>query len=518
MMLTHQVFDVNASSLVQARKITIRRAPRPHQTSSCGTIPSCPPVTDPRTAALLAALESDTTLEAGGPFLKVAADYFARTRTGEGPVSTPRDRAEIAARFDEPLPMGMRPLAEVVARIERDVMPDVNQLMHPMAMGHQVSAPLASAVWAEVVISAVNNSQAVWEMSPVSSVLEERVIGWMAGLAGYGTGAAGMMTSGGTEATFTAMLAARAAWRPDAWMRGLGSGPMPVLVHGEHTHYAASRAAGEMGIGMDNCVAVPSQEFRMDVDALRATLERLHKEKREVLAVIATAGSTATGSFDDLEAIGEICERFGVWLHVDGAHGASALLSSKHRNRVAGIRWARTIAWDPHKMMLLPLSAGMLLARDGRDLAGAFRQQAPYLFHGGDAEELSRDLGTRSFQCSRRADVLKLWVALQRLGADGIGALFDHLCGVTRSFYEMLKEQPDVFETVHEPESNILCWRMRGMSDEGMLEFREEYNRSGAGWITTTVLEGRRVLRVTVMNPRTSRAALTRLLAQSQET
>ena len=105
-------------------------------------------MTDQRIAELLGALESDMSLEAGGPFLKVAADYFARTRTGEGPVSTPRDQTEIAARFDEPIPMGMRPLADVVARIERDVMPDVNQLMHPMAMGHQVSAPLASAVWA----------------------------------------------------------------------------------------------------------------------------------------------------------------------------------------------------------------------------------------------------------------------------------------------------------------------------------------------------------------------------------
>lgn len=279
---------------------------------------------------------------------------------------------------------------------------------------------------------------------------------------------------------------------------------MPALVHGEHAHYAVSRAAGAMGLGTDSCVAIPSREFRMDVEALERELERLHREKRAVLAVVATAGSTATGSFDDLEAIGTLCERFGVWLHIDGAHGASVLLSAKHRHRVAGIQRARTIAWDPHKMMLLPLSAGMLLARDGRDLAGAFTQQAPYLFHGADgAAELGPDLGTRSFQCSRRADVLKVWVALQRLGADGIGALYDHLCEVTWSLYEMMQERTDVFEMVHAPESNILCWRMRGVTDEGMLEFRERYNRSGAGWITTTVIGGRRVLRVTVMNPRT---------------
>ncbi len=466
-------------------------------------------MTDPRTAELLAALESDTTLEAAGPFMKIAADHYANTRSGEGPVSTALDATAIAARFDEPLPMGLKPLAEVAARIERDVMPDVNRLTHPMAMGHQVSAPLAAAVWSEVVISAVNNSQAVWEMSPVGTVLEERVIGWMTGLAGLGPRAGGTFTSGGTEATFTALLAARAELQPDAWREGFRA-PYPVIVHGEHAHYAVTRAAGAMGLGTSNCVAVPSREFKMDVVALEATLERLHKEQRPVMAVVATAGSTATGSFDDLVAIGSLCEKFGVWFHVDGTHGATALFSTVHRGKLAGIEKARTVAWDPHKMMLLPLSAGMLLARDVRDLERAFSQKAPYLFHGAarggtgsdDEAGVSLDMGTRSFQCSRRSDVLKVWVALQRLGADGIGGLYDHLCGLTRALYEQLAERADVLETVHEPESNILCFRAKG-NDEENLRMREEYNRSGAGWVTTTVLGGRRVLRVTVMNPRT---------------
>ena len=241
----------------------------------------------------------------------------------------------------------------------------------------------------------------------------------------------------------------------------------------------------------------------MDVAALEATLERLHKEKRPVLAVVATSGSTATGSFDDLEAIGALCERFGVWLHVDAAHGASALFSDVHRHRLKGIEKARTVAWDPHKMMLLPLTAGMLLARDVRDLERAFSQKAPYLFHGASRDdEVSLDIGTRSFQCSRRSDVIKVWVALQRLGADGIGAMYDHLCARTTAMHAAMRERVEEFEMVHKPEANILCWRMRGKDDAGMLEWREGYNRSGAGWITTTMLEGRRVLRVTVMNPR----------------
>lgn len=457
---------------------------------------------------LLEALESDATLEAGGPFLSLAAAHFSATSAGTGPVSTPHDARTLAARFDEPLPRGGQPLAAVVDRLGREVMPDVNRLSHPMYLGHQVSAPLAAAVWTEVVISAINNSMAVWEMSPVATVLEERVIGWMRTLAGFGDAAGGTFTSGGTEATFTALLAARAVWQPDAWVSGL-RGPLPVLVHGEHAHYAVTRAAGALGIGTANCVAVPTRDWRLDPAALASTLERLHAEDRPVLAVVATAGYTATGAFDDLEAVAAVCERFGVWLHVDGAHGASALLSARHRHRVNGIARARTVAWDPHKMMLLPLTAGMLIARDVNDITAAFAQRAPYLFHERVGER-SADLGTRSFQCSRRADVLKVWVALQRLGADGIGALYDHLCSLTTSLHGMLGERP-AFERVHAPESNILCFRHRG-DDEFNRELRERYNRSGRGWITSTVLGGRRVLRVTIMNPRTREEHLERLL------
>lgn len=457
------------------------------------------------------------TLEAGGPFLKIAADYFAQTKTGEGPVSTLHDKRTLAARFDEPMPMGIKPLADVVKRLETDVMPDVNRLMHPMYMGHQVSAPLAAAVWTEVVISAVNNSQAVWEMSPVTTVIEEQVIGWMCQLAGYGKGAAGTFTSGGTEATMTALLAARAHKCPDAWRTGWFGKQPPVLLHGEHAHYAVQRAAGVMGLGTDNCIAVGSTtEFKMDPAKLELELERLHREQREVLAVVATAGCTAVGAFDDLEAIADLCERYGVWLHVDGAHGASALLSDKHRWRLKGINRARSVAWDPHKMMLMPLSAGMVLVREGKDLERAFSQSAPYLFHGAESEvELSADLGKRSFQCSRRADVLKVWVALQRLGVDGIGRLYDTLCDSAVQLKAELERSAGI-TALHEPESNILVWPRPEASDARIAEIRSGLNSSGGGWVAATKLTGVSCLRVTMMNPRSLNSQRSEL-ARSQE-
>jgi L-2,4-diaminobutyrate decarboxylase len=169
-------------------------------------------------------------------------------------------------------------------------------------------------------------------------------------------------------------------------------------------------------------------------------------------------------------------------------------------------------------MMLLPLAAGMLLVREEQELQAAFAQRAPYLFHTADDSARIWDQGVRSFQCSRRADVLKLWVSLLRFGRRGIGALYDHLCTLATTFHARVLERREL-EALHDPEGNILCFRWigDGTLDEPTLDLanrtiRERYNRSGAGWITTTVLDGRRVLRVTLMNPRTTPGHIDALL------
>jgi L-2,4-diaminobutyrate decarboxylase len=149
--------------------------------------------------------------------------------------------------------------------------------------------------------------------------------------------------------------------------------------------------------------------------------------------------------------------------------------------------------------------------RDERDLDTAFSQRAPYLFQASDGERVW-DQGTRNFICSRRADVFKVWVALQRYGLDGLAELHDYFCALTRYMWEEVSERSE-FEAIHEPESNILCFRYVGSrsdrrNDEALdqlnRELRERYNLSGEGWITGTSLDGRRVLRVTIMNPRTT--------------
>ncbi len=465
-------------------------------------------------------LEADTTLEAARPLLELVARYFAETRSGDGPVSTWHSAEVVADRIAEPLPRHARSLEEVASRLSTLLLQDINRLAHPMYIGHQVSAPLPAAVWTDALISALNQSQAVREMSPSFTPLEHQVMEWMTGLIGWGADAGGTMTSGGTEATLTALLAARSRAIPDVWTAGVGASP-PVLVCGEHAHYAVSRAAGEMGLGLSRVISVPSDGVRMSLEGLAERLGSLGAAGKKVIAVVATAGSTATGSFDDIDAVADICELHAgvdgpLWLHVDAAHGGGALLSALHRYRMRGVSRADSVAWDPHKTMLLPLAAGMLLVREERMLSGAFAQQAPYLFSSTD-DARTWDMGPRSFQCSRRSDVLKVWVALQRYGADTLGGLYDRLCHMARYLYDRLGGHAE-FMPLHEPESNILCfaWRPDGVADEECDELttrlRERYNRSGRGWITATTLDGRRVLRIAVMNARTSESHMDALV------
>ena len=459
---------------------------------------------------ILSRIEADADAAVGRAFGALAADYFAQSRNRDGRVSTPHTPAGLAARFDEPIPRTGRSIETIVSRLRSDVLPDCNHLFHPRYAGHQIAGPLPAAVWTEPLTSALNQSLAVFEMSPVATVLEHRVISWMCELAGFSKGSGGTLTGGGTEATFTALLAARGAVLPDAWVTGVGSDP-PVLLCGEHSHYAVTRAAAELGLGLRSVLPIRSRNHKMDPDALRQALDQLRGSGKRIMAVVATAGSTATGSFDDLEAIAALCDERGVWLHVDAAHGGSALLSEKHRHRLRGIERARSVAWDPHKMMLIPSQTGMLLVRDERDLDSAFSQRAPYLFHGQEGERVW-DQGTRNFACTRRADVFKVWVALHRYGLDGLAELHDYFCDLVRLVWEEIAERPD-FEAMNEPESNILCFRYVGdgsRDDEALdqlnRELRERYNLSGEGWITATNLDGRRVLRVTMMNPRTTPA------------
>jgi len=380
----------------------------------------------------------------------------------------------------------------------RQLMESAIQLHHPAYMGHQVCPPFPAAVIADLVISTLNQSTAVWEMSPIGTVIEQEVIRWLADRAGYPATSLGTAVSGGSAANLTALLAARARWNDSG-----RAGKRPIILCSADAHYSIARAASIMGIGADDVVKVATDDrHRMDVAALEAALR-----EREVMAIVATSGSTATGAFDDLRAIAALRDQHDTWLHVDAAHGASVVLSERLRPLVDGLDLADSLAWDPHKMLWMPLSLGVVLVRDGRWLRRAFEADAPYLFN---AERASDNIGEMTIQCSKRADAIKLWLTLQMFGTEPFVTAMEHVTDLTRYLYDLVAASSD-FEPMHVPDFNIFCFRHRS-DDATNASLRERLIRSGQAWITSTVLKGQRVLRVTMINPRTERGDVARML------
>ncbi|HYI08198.1 MAG TPA: pyridoxal-dependent decarboxylase [Thermoanaerobaculia bacterium] len=420
----------------------------------------------------------------------------------EGPVVEWTSAGELRdlVRIDPTRPAEPLELAGLVTRYS-------NHLHHPSYMGHQVCPPLLDSAVADMLISFTNNSTAVWEMSPIATMIEKEVVRWLADLAHYPETAEGTAVSGGSAANLTGLMAARARWNYDF------AGRQPVIVTSADAHYSIARAAAIMGIPSAGVLKVPTDdEHRMDVDALEETLAAVEaRDDAGVMAIVATAGTTATGAFDRLDEIALLRDRFRTWLHVDAAHGASVLLSEKLSHLVRGLERADSFSWDPHKMMWMPLSLGTILVRDGIWLRRAFEADAPYLFHAG-----SENLGEMTIQCSKRADAIKLWLVLRSRGSAPIAAALDRVTALTRYLYERI-EASDDFQAVHEPELNILCFRRRGFDDEQTAELRERLIRSGRAWITTTILRGERVLRVTMMNPRTTEAHIDKMLQALRE-
>ncbi|MEA2336771.1 MAG: L-2,4-diaminobutyrate decarboxylase [Thermoanaerobaculia bacterium] len=395
--------------------------------------------------------------------------------------------------------------AEGMALVSQ-LMENAIQLHHPTYMGHQVCPPFPSAVIADLVISTLNQSTAVFEMSPIGTVIEQEVVRWLADRVGYPATSLGTAVSGGSAANLTALLAARARWmakRESGVGGGVSESHRPVVLCSADAHYSIARAAAIMGIR--DVVKIPTDDqHRLDLTALESAL----RDAGDVMAIVATAGSTATGAFDDLRAIAALRDKHDTWLHVDAAHGASVVLSERLRPLADGLDLSNSLSWDPHKMLWMSLSLGVLLVRDGNWLRRAFEADAPYLFN---AERAGDNIGEMTIQCSKRADAIKLWLTLQLFGTAPFVSAMEHVTDLTRYLYETVAASDD-FEAMHVPQFNIFCFRHRS-DDATNFELRERLIRSGEAWITSTVLKAQRVLRVTMINPRTERSDIDRMLA-----
>ena len=383
-------------------------------------------------------------------------------------------------------------------------------LYHPGYMAHQVAVPHPNGALGSLIDGFTANPMAIYEMGPGSTSIEYFVINWMLKKVGWipapdvrdsfqTESGSGILTHGGSLANLTALTAARNKIAPEAWELGV-PGDLALLVS-PASHYSVARAAGILGIGQKAI-------YHLEVDArgavrpdqLNSIYDRVIQDGRRPMAVVVNACQTATGIHDPLQAIASFCNDRQIWLHVDGAHGASALLSEKYRFQLKGIEQADSLIWDTHKMMCTPTLCAALLVKDHNDLNKVFKQEASYLFH--QKEQPGIDMGHQTVECTKAALGLRFFMVLGAMGESGLAQHIDRQYDLAAYAYEFIHKQSD-FEVPLRPETNILCFRIAG-SDHLQIKIRDELIARGQFYISSANVFNRRYLRLALMNPATT--------------
>jgi L-2,4-diaminobutyrate decarboxylase len=473
-----------------------------------------------------AAFDPELFRREGGALVDLLADYLARAQQGAAAADAmpvlpwvPPDQA--VADWSVAFPRAGATLPAVLGR----VIARSNHLHHPRYVGHQVTPPLPEAALCDLVGSLLNNGSAVYEMGPVSTALERLLVRFLAGALGMPAGADGVFTSGGSAGNLTALLAARQARAGfDVWSEGNAAGPPLALLCSSQAHYSVARALQIMGLGARAAWPVPvDARFRMDAHALAPAKRAAEAAGRRVIGVVASAGSTATGAYDPLEPVASFCEAHGLWMHVDGAHGAAVALSTRHRGLLAGIARADSVVWDAHKLMLMPALVTAVIFRDGRRSYEPFAQDASYLFADARPDDSFDaqwfNLAGRTLECTKLMMSLKLYAVLVTRGPAFLAGYIEGLYALAAAFAERLAAAPD-FELAVAPESNIVCFRYlpsdgrRGPALDALQgSVRQRLLERGEFYLVQTGLPGGVYLRVTLLNPFTTMADLEALLA-----
>ena len=389
-----------------------------------------------------------------------------------------------------------------------------NHLSHPHYMGHQVAVPHDLSGIPELIHGTINNPSSLYEMGPAGGTCEGFMINWMLEKIGWLDGrdaydfhfspgkASGVLTHGGSMANLTALAAARAAIAPDAWIEG---NPQDLVVIGAASaHYSIARALSILGLGKKAFypVAVDENEVLLMDDLPRVYAQALADGKR-IMCVVANACATSTGLFDPIDAMGDFCQEHQLWFHVDGAHGAAALAGPESKIYVKGIEKARSLIWDAHKMMRVPALCTAVLFNDFKDQAAAFQQKGSYVFH--DTEVVGIDSMPYTIECTKSALGTKLFWTFALEGEEKIGAFIDHSFQLAKTFHSLLNKE-EYFTTPYYPQSNILCFRYEKFCTEDDFQKLVRYTiiNEKRFYLTSCEMNGKRYLRVVLLNPDTT--------------
>jgi glutamate/tyrosine decarboxylase-like PLP-dependent enzyme len=430
-----------------------------------------------------------------------------------------RPSDEAKAALSGPAPEDPTPLAEIYEDFRRSVLPFATGNVHPGFVGWVHGSGTPTGMLAELCAAAMNSN--VGGRDHAAVYVERQVIGWCRDLFGFPAGASGILVTGTSMANLIAVVVARTALLgPGVRAEGMGGGPRLTAYAGQSVHGCVAKAMEVSGIGSGALRLVPlGPDRRVDLSALRRAVAADRAAGAVPFLVVGTAGAVDTGAVDDLAGLAALAEAEDLWLHVDGAFGALAVMSPALRPRLAGIDRADSLAFDFHKWAHAPYDAGCVLVRDGALHRAAFATEPPYLarFERGTAAgpPWFADYGP---DLSRGFRALKVWFTWREHGTRGLGAAMLENCLLAERLGREVEAASDL-ELLAPVSLNIVCFRFRrpGTLDEALDQLNKEIvadvQESGVAVPSSTVIDGRLAIRVNLTNHRTTMADLQRLLA-----
>ena len=416
--------------------------------------------------------------------------------------------AEATAAFDEELPERGDGSAEAIALLTEEGFEAATASAGPRFFHFVTGGSTPAALAADWLASALDQNSFSWVSSPLGSRLEKVAVGWLKDLFGLPAGWGAVLTTGATTANFTGLGAARRWWAAeqgvDVDLQGFaGLPPVPILTSG-YVHASALKALGMLGLGRDNVRRFArDQAGRLDVGAFSAALKQL---KGAPAIVVANAGEVNAGDFDPIAEMVELAHAHHAWVHVDGAFGLFARVSSSVAGLAAGVEAADSVIADGHKWLNVPYDCGFAFVRDPELMRGAFALAGPYLPMGTEERPSFADYGP---EASRRARALGVWATLKAYGRDGYRQMVDRHLALARRVGAAVEAAPDL-ELLAPVQLNVVCYRYRppgiaeGELDDLNRRLGEAILEDGRVYFGTTVYAGKIAFRPAISNWRTT--------------
>jgi aromatic-L-amino-acid decarboxylase len=418
--------------------------------------------------------------------------------------------SDMRALFDEPLPAAETAADGVLAEVAEKLLPNATQVNHPGYMGLITPTALPVGALGDFIASTINQNVGTYSLGPAAVELERRTIRWMTDLVGYGDDAGGHLTSGGTMANLEALKLARDFVSGDRAQHE-GVRERWAVYMSEQRQVSLDKAVDVVGVGRDALRAIPTDDhYRIDAAALEEAIRRDRDAGVRPMCIVAMAGTTNTGSVDDLRALRTIADRESVWLHADAAYGGGMLLSRRTPGVLDGVALADSVTMDPHKWFYAPVDAGAILVRDRERLTRSYGMRPPYLSDDHGTSEERWQYFVHSFEQSRRFRGLKVWMSFKRYGAERLAQWIDDNVAQALHLHDLVEAHPD-FRSACPPVMSAVCVRYAPADlagdEEAIGRIHHEAARriaaSGRFWFGTTMMKGHWWFRINPVNFRT---------------